>query len=77
MLDTTLPARLTRSLGVYFVFADSAGRSTLTLGIVAFVMNIAGKTIAVADHAQTDAREREIQFIIDIVERNPEYQARL
>ena len=37
-------------------------------------MNVAGKTIVLADHTQTDAREREIQLIINIVEPDPEYQ---
>ena len=39
-----------------------------------FVMNTAGKKIELADHAQTDAREREIQLLINIVEPDPEYQ---
>jgi hypothetical protein len=38
------------------------------------VMNVAGKTIELADHTQTDARAREIQLIINIVEPDPEYQ---
>jgi hypothetical protein len=37
-------------------------------------MDIAGKRIELADQTQTDAREREIQLIINIVEPDPEYQ---
>ena len=37
-------------------------------------MNTAGKKIELADHAQTDARERDIQLLINIVEPDPEYQ---
>jgi hypothetical protein len=40
-------------------------------------MNVAGKTIVLADHTQTDARVREIQLIINIVEPDPEYQGAL
>ena len=41
------------------------------------LMKVAGKTIVLADRRQTDAREREIQLIINIVEPDPEYQGPL
>lgn len=37
-------------------------------------MKVAGKTIELADHTQTDARESDIQLIINIVEPDTEYQ---
>ena len=37
-------------------------------------MNVAGKKIELADHAEIDAREREIQLLINIVEPDPQYQ---
>jgi hypothetical protein len=37
-------------------------------------VNIAGKTIVLADHTQTDARVHQIQLLIAIVEPDPEYQ---
>jgi len=37
-------------------------------------MNTAGKKIELADHVETDARQREIQLLINIVEPDPEYQ---
>jgi hypothetical protein len=41
------------------------------------LMNVSGKTILLADHTHSDAREREIQLIINIVEPDPEYQGPL
>jgi hypothetical protein len=37
-------------------------------------MKTAGKKIELADHAETDAREREIQLLINLVEPDPQYQ---
>jgi len=37
-------------------------------------MNIAGKKIELADQAETQAREREIQLLINLVEPDPQYQ---
>ena len=37
-------------------------------------MDVAGKKIELADQAETQAREREIQLLINIVEPDPQYQ---
>ncbi len=39
-----------------------------------FVMNPVGKKLELADQTETDARRREIQLLINVVEPDPNYQ---